>query len=282
MKYSFLFIILMIFFGLTLPVKGYGGIIRTEILCHPAVEGPGKIVMEIEIINTGNVTAYNMTATIFLAEWFHRYDELGDNPPDGRIPLSVRCHNPDMKPGSYVGVIRVRFEEQGGRSHTVYHFFEISHLLDQVNDYQSRMTLRLTAPLFNTKALWGSSGKSRLFMSNGHKSIIRPTVILYLPDGFSTQEPERIYDLSPGQERIATAPLIRDPSVSRNQIYHVVAWYEHEGRHYSHLIQGQIKVVERPFVFKTYLILCIGILVVVCLILFFYGRKTKGKKSPGQ
>ncbi|MFH1351670.1 MAG: hypothetical protein ABII26_12165 [Pseudomonadota bacterium] len=277
MRSFFLFIILMILFGLNLPHEGYGGTIGTGILCRPTVEGPGKIGLGVEILNTGNETAYNMTATIFLAEWFYRYDDLGDNPPHGRIPLNIQYHNPKMKPGSYVGVIRVSFEEQGGRPHTVYYFFEVSHLLDQADDYKPHMTLRLTTPLFNTKALWVSGGKSRLFMRNDHTGILRPTVIFYLPDGFTTREPERLYELSPGQERGDTIPLIRDPSVRQDQIYHVVAWYEHKGVHYSHHIEGQIKVVERPFLFKAYVIMCIGILVIVFLILFFYDRKKKGR-----
>jgi len=266
------FTILVIFFALILPISGYGGIIRTSIVCNSRVEDSGKIDMEIDIVNSGNAMAYNVIATIFLADWVHQSNNLGNNPPDGKIHLNSQYVNRDLRPGRYVGVIRVNFEEQSGSSHRAYNFIEIAYRLDQGISYAPGLNLDLDSPLFNTKAFWNPRGKIRFFMKNGHQSAIKPSVSFYLPDGFTTPEPDRHYELFPGDEIKEIIPLTIDPSVRKDRTFHVVSWYEHNGLHYSQHVKGRIRVEERPVIFKGYVLFGTGVLAILFVVTYYRGR----------
>ena len=253
MRY-YLFPILIVFFGLSLPLEGYGGIIKTRVVSHYKVEKSGKIDMAVNVLNTGNATAYNVVVTIFLADWVHISDDLGRNPPGGSIQLSAQSPKLAWKPGRYTGVIRIRFKEQSGRYHKAYHFFEIPYNMDQVADYDSHLDLQIKSPLFNTKGFWQPKGKISFSMKNGFPKAVRPTVAIYLPDGFSSYESNWISQLSTGEEIMKTIPLSMDQSVTRNSTYNVVVWYEYNGIHYSKRIQDHIQVENRPIYFRWYII----------------------------
>lgn len=272
--------VLAIFFALCLPISGYGGRIKTSIVSHYTVERSGKIGLEFEIINMGDATAYNIIATIFLADWAQKYDYLGDNPPGGRIHLESLYHDPRIKPGRHTVVVRIIFEEQSGRPHRAYHFLEIPYRLEQSRNYDPGLALHLDSPLFNTKAFWQPGGNIRLFLKNGHNSPIKPFVSFYLPDGFMTREPNRYYELSPGEERMETVRLTRDPSVRQDRAYNVVVWYEQNEIHYSQHVEGRIRVEERPVYLKWYLLL--GTAVLVILFLVKYSCNRRGRKEHSE
>ena len=253
MKY-YIFPILIIFLVLSLAMEGYGGIIKTGVVSRYRVEKPGKIEMDVKILNTGNATAYNVVVTIFLADWVHITDDLGRNPPGGNLQFSAEYINPALKPGRYTGIIRTRFKEQSGKSHKAYHFFEIPYNMDQVANYDAHLDLQIKSPLFNTKGLWQPKGKISLSMKNGFPITVRPHVTFYLPDGFSSHESNWIDQLSNGEEIIKTIPLSKDQWVTQNSTYNVVVWYEYNGFHYSQRIQDHIQVESRPVYFRWFII----------------------------
>lgn len=253
MKY-YVFPILIIFLVLFPTMEGYGGIIKTGVVSRYRVEKPGKIDIDVKVLNTGNATAYNVVVTIFLDGWVHITDDLGRNPPGGNLQLSAEYLNPVLKPGRYTGIIRIRFKEQSGRHHKAYHFFEIPYRMGQLADYSSHLYLQINSPLFNIKGLWQPKGKISLSMKNFFPSAVRPNVAFYLPDGFSSHESNWIDQLSNGEETIKTVPLSKDQYVTQNSTYNVVVWYEHNGIHYSQRIQDVIQVENRPVYFRWYII----------------------------
>lgn len=258
--------------GTLVPTIGYCGIIETKIICQNIVEEPGKISLDIEINNAGNATAYNVIATIFLADLVQRFENLGDNPPGGQIFYSCQFQCTDFLPGKYIATIRVNFEEQSGRPHQAYHIFEIPYRLDMVSSCNSRLSLNLDHPVFNPKAFWQPEGKIRLLMKNVYKEAIKPYLTLYLPDGFYARKPDRFYELSPGEENRDIIPLIMDPLVMQDCTYHVVIWYEQNGIHYSHHIKGKIRVEERPVYFKWYLLIASTALIILFVVIYYRNR----------
>ena len=277
-----LFSVTVFFVVLCIPYPTYGGIIWTKIISRHTVERPGKISIEVEVKNAGNATAYNVVVSLFLAEWVKIYDDLGNNNPGGRIYLKSEYYNPNLKPGRYTLAIRVSFEEQSGRPHRVYHFSRLSYPQKRRGEYRPALSLRLEPPVFNTRGFWGNKGNLKLFLKNGHVERISPSVFLYLPDGFRTYEPNRYYQLDPGEERVDIIPLTMDTSMRNDVIYHAVVWYEEKGVHYSELIKGKIRVQEKPVYFRWYLILSTVCLVLISVVVYynrFHHRGTEDTES---
>ena len=270
-------IILTILAVLSIPICLYGGTIQTNIVCRTTVEMSGKIKMDIEISNTGDVPAYNVEATIFIADWVQKYDDLGKNPPGGKIYLSSHYFNSDLKPGKYIATIRITFEESSGKFHRAYHFSGISYQMDKLKFYTPPLFLHLNSPLVNKKALWNQSN-IRLSMKNNYKGSIKPRFYLYLPDDFSTSEPNRHYELFQGKEKTETIRLTVNQPKKQEYTYHLITWYELDGIHYSHNIKEKIRVEEKPVYFKWYLIIGITVFLISFGVVYCYSRKN-GKRS---
>jgi hypothetical protein len=263
-----------ILFVLCLWADGYGDIIKTGVTAHYGVEGPGEIVIALGITNTGNTTAYNLAATIFLADWADKDDNLGDNPPGGKTYLRWRYHHPGLKPGRYTAVVRVTFEEQSGLTHRVYHVFPLSYRRGPVSLYQPRLSVCLGEPVFNIRAFWGRKAHMRLCMGNGYDEPVRPLVFFYLPEGLKTDEPYRCYELDPGQERRDEIPLVIHRSELQDRKYYLVVSYEHDGIHYSEQLEGKVNVEERHVMFRAYLVFGLGALLVLFATLYLHHRKS--------
>jgi len=257
-------IILSIFLFLSIPGKGYGGIIKTKIICRNHIEQSGDIIIESEIINSGTATAYNVSSTIFIGDWAEQFDNLGDNRPAGRIRFKSRYIQPDLLPGKYVAVLRVNFEERSGKPHKTYHFFEISYGPDHVRDYMPLLSVFLRDPLFNPKAFLKTNVKMGLVMKNGYQSAIKPVVTFFSPDGCTAMEHNRFYTLSPDEEKTDEILLAIDKSIRPGSPYDVVVKYNHDGIHYARHFGGKIDVVEQPIYFRWYLVFGI-----ISLLIFF-------------
>lgn len=271
-------ILLTILAVLSVPVCLYGGTIQTNIVCHTTVEMSGKIKMNIEISNTGNVSAYNVKATIFIADWVQKYDDLGKNPPGGKIYLSSHYLNSDLKPGKYIAIIRITFEESNGKFHKAYHFSNISCQMDKLKSYTPPLFLYLNSPLVNKKALWNQSN-IQLSMKNNYKWPIKPRLRLYLPDSFSTSEPNMYYELFHGKEKTETIPLTANQPKKQEYTYYLTAWYELDGIHYSHHIKEKIQIEEKPIYFKWYLIAGITVFLIFFGVVYCYNSKNEKTKE---
>ena len=272
MRY-YILLIMIILGGLFLPMEGYGGIIRTSIVSHARVVKPGQIDMDVEVLNTGNVTAYNVEIAIFLADWAYITNNLGHNSPGGKLRFSTLCNKSPLRPGKYTGIIRARFEERSGKRHKAYHFFEVFYNMDQASKYDSRLYLQLKVPVFNTKALWQRNGNIRLSMKNDFPETVRPNIAFYPSDGFTIQKPIAGYELSPGENKVEVIPLSKDASVTQNGTYHLVVWYEYDGVHYSHRLQQNILVEERPLYFRWYLVFGAISSMIIFGIILYHSRK---------
>lgn len=257
---------------LCLPVHAYGGFIKTAVSCRHKVEDT-SIDIEIDIANRGNAVAYGVSATVFIDHWVEKYDGLGNNPPGGKISLKIRHTDPKLKKGMYVVVIRIAFEEEGGRPHQVYHVFDLPVKMDGPENRRPCLTAHADLPAFNTKAFWKKRGEILLFMQNGCKEIIRPYVCLYLPAGFVAGQSVLSCELSPGEERETTISLDMDASAEHNRFCRIVVWYEQDGVHYSRLIESELCVEEKPIFFKWYLVLAGAVLVMLSVVASYINRR---------
>ena len=252
---TFYVIVLSISLSLVFSVEGFGGTIRSAITTGYTIDQKGRIDIDAEVLNTGDEIAHNVVATIFIADWVGKVDDLGNNPPGGKIRFRSRIPDAALKPGNYIGVTRIFFEERNGLSHRAYHFFEISHAPDRAIKTDQRLSLQTKAPLFNKKAFWQSSGKLRITFRNGFQDPITPVVSLYLPDHFRSTKPHGKYRITPAEERSEFIPILSDSPPLGNRPYHLVVWYEHEGVHYSHHLKGSIRVEEKAVYFRWYVLL---------------------------
>ena len=271
---------LVLCLSMYLPSSACGDTIKTDIVCRYRAESSGGVGMEVDISNTGNATAYDVSATVFLADWVQVYDDLGNNRPGEKIHFNSRYLNPQLMPGRYVAVIRVNFEEQGGSPHCAYHFFEIPYRLDKESSCRPALSLDLRSPVFNKKAFRSKEGSIRLLMENGSEGTIRPHVFSYFPDGFSALEPNRSYELSPGEKKIVTIPLSMGPLVRNESTYHVVVWYEQHGSHYSRHIRGKIRVEESPVYLRGYLFLGATVLIILLGVTCWRSRRGGSSAVP--
>jgi len=257
--------------------EGVCGTIRTTVTSHVTVLSTGQTNIQYVIKNTGDDTAHHVSVATFLALEAQKSDSLGSNPPGGVIRYDCVLTPPDLKPGNYTLVTRISFDEHGGTAHRAYHFSPLPWRLDQVKDARPALSVEMSEPSFNTKSFWQPGGKVKLVLKNGSSSAIQPVVTFYLPDGFMIQEPERSYQLAAGERKEEMIPLTMDASVKETRSFQVVAWYELNGAHHSQLIEGKIKVEEKPIYFKVFLIL--GGAILVGFVIRMLRRKKSGAKA---
>jgi len=130
----------------------------------------------------------------------------------------------------------------------------------------------MKSPAFNPKSFWHSQGKFILTLENKFTQSIEPVVFFFLPDGFSISEPEKIYVLSAQEKKSLTIPLHFDSDVSINNPYSVIIWHETDGRHYSQLIKGIIRVEAQPIYFKIFLAVS-GFIILAPVVIYIHRRR---------
>ncbi|MCJ7685314.1 MAG: hypothetical protein MUO68_13590 [Desulfobacteraceae bacterium] len=256
-----------------MSLSANGGTIRTAITTTQTVKDSGTIELEFKIRNSGNAAAHNVLATLILADLVKSYRDLGNNLPGGEMTLKERLVNPGLNPGKYVAVLRVDFEEQNARPHRAYHFFNIPYRLNKISSLNFPLSLELDTPCFNRKAFWDKKSKIKLSMKNNGKETLRPNIWLFLPDGFTSPEPNRSCRLTPGETKFEEIPLRLEPDGKNLSPYHLIVWYDKDNAHYSQHIKGIIKVKEQPAYFKGYLIL--GAILLVILFAALFIRRTQ-------
>lgn len=276
-KKTFLTLI-AILLSLSASLSANGGTIRTAITTTQTVKDSGAIELEFKIRNRGNDTAHNVVVTLILADLVKSYRDLGDNLPGGEIHLKDRLVNPGLNPGKYVAVLRVDFEEQNGRPHRAYHFFNIPYRMDRMRSSRLHLSMKTAAPCFNKKAFWEKKGVINLSMKNNGKEEIRTNVWLFLPEGFTSPEPNRSCRLTPGETKVEEIPLRLKPDGKNLSPYHLIVWCDHDHAHYSWDLKGIIKVEERPVYFNWYLILGAILLVILFAALAIRNRRSASSR----
>jgi len=270
-----LFLTLLITIG---AAQGFCGTINTKVTSHTTILSDGKINIQYEIGNTGDDTAYHMTVTTFLGLDAQKSDDLGNNPPGGSMRYNCALQPSALKPGKYTLVARISFSEQNGAAHKVYHFSPIPYHMEKSMEVKGGLNVSLTDPYFRAKSLWQSGNTCKLSLENNLDLAIQPVVSLYLPDGFVTKEPERSYQLAPGEKKEVLVPFEMEYPVKVSKPFYALVWYEHNGSHVSHLIEGAIRVEEKPFYFKAFLIM-MGVALVIVAVVFFLRRKNPTNKE---
>ena len=271
-------VLIAILLSLSVSLSANGGTIRTAITSTQTVKDSGAIELEFKILNRGNATAHNVVVTLILADLVKSYRDLGDNLPGGEINLKDRLVNQGLNPGKYVAVLRVDFEEQNGRPHRAYHFFNIPYRLNKISSLNSSLSFKLGTPCFNRKAFWAKESEIKLSMRNNGKEALRPNIRLFLPDGFTSPEPKRSCQLVPGEKKVEEIPLRLEPDGKNLNPYHLIVWCDQDNAHYSWNLKGIIKVKELPVYFNWYLILG-AILLIISFTALSIRRLCRWKKQ---
>ncbi|MFO7600639.1 MAG: hypothetical protein R6X27_12645 [Candidatus Desulfacyla sp.] len=269
--------ILLILF---LPPSASGGTIRTSITTTQTVTDDGAIELDFRIRNNGDVTAHKIAVALMLADIVKRYDRLGDNPAGGEIHLKETLTDPALNPGKYKAVMKVDFEEQTGKSHHAYHFFEIPYRMERMPAPSLAVEMKTTHPCFNRKALWDKDNSIGLSLENSSQAEVCLHARLFLPEGFTSPAPNRAFSLAPGETKIVEIPLRLEPDGKDQSPYHLIVWADHQNVHYSWDLKGTIAAVERPVYFKAYLTLGLIVLAMAFVALLFRKPKPPGTESP--
>lgn len=243
------------------PSQAFGGTIRTTVTSNYTVMENGDIAMDFLIRNEGDATAFNTMAVIFIGDRAEKVDNLGNNPPGGKISFKTHCPRRDLKPGKYTAILRIGFQDEGGKPYLVYQFSELPYLIDLATDKEARLSLELIVPTFNKKALWNPRETLGIKLKNDHSAPIKASVFLCLPDGFSTRAPNTSYDLSAGEERTEEMTLTMYPAAVQDPVLRVVAYYEHNNKHHSRLVESMIGMEERAVLWKWFIVIAALVLV---------------------
>lgn len=268
-KVSSLIIFVILFVSLPLAAKGaMNGMIVKPSITRTA-EG---LSVAYEIRNMGTDTAKHLTVTTFLARITNHSDVLGDILRDQTIRFKTQLDTADLLPGEYVMATRIDFSGTDGRTQRTYHFSGVTIKTAEMKKDAAVLDIHLKSPAFNPKSFWHPQGKFILTLENKFSQSIEPVVFFFLPDGFSVSEPEKIYTLAAREKKSLTIPLHFESDVGVQNPYSVVVWYETDGRHYSQLINGTIRVEAKPFYFKLFLVVS-GIIVLALAVVYFVRRR---------
>ncbi len=233
-------------------VTAWAGIIRTTISSHYTITLSGDLELRFQIQNQGNVTAHKMTATLKLADVTRRFPDLGKNPPGGKLTLKEEIERPGWKPGVYVGIITVSFEEQNGDPHRAEHFFTLQYRTKSNPLGDAPLKLRANSLVFNPNAFWREEEALRVTLKNHGDTPITPELRLYLPEGYTSPDDISKHPLSPGIESVVSLPVIRNKNAEPDKILHLIAIYEFNGLHYAVQVKEVIRIERRPVLFKVY------------------------------
>jgi len=253
----------------------FAGTITTSVTCRKTVKSTGELDIHLDIRNNGDVMAYNVIVTLVLADIVKKYDNLGNNPPGGKINVIEDIIDPGLKPGNYIAVIRVDFEEENGIPHRVYHMAPIAYLTGKATPSDPPLILKPTSPEFNRKAFWDRKGDIELLAKKIGKEKVLVNTSLFLPDGVSSPAPNAILRLGSESEKIHKFPIHLTGKNGTIFPYHVVAWYENEHYHHSHLLYGKIRILEKPVYFKWFVKgsgVVLGIIFLLIVISIFVRR----------
>jgi len=262
MRHSTKFI-LAILLLLIAPSIAFAGVINTKIELSCSVDKKNDIAVHAKIANKGNSTAYRVTLSLFMEDWAQKFDNLGDNRPDGMIKFNENISLPELKPGLHILVARVSFEEQNGTSHRIYEYFPFSYKM-QNTDKAPELSLELRTPLFNSRAFFETK-KIEISMNNSSGFPLSPVVSFFLADGYTAGEASIQPTVPPNNKIEETVLVEKEKSVNQGGKILAVAWYEKDGIIYSVKSEGMAQVEEKPVLFKWYLLFCIIILIAVTI-----------------
>jgi len=257
------------------PVPAFCGLLQNTIDTDYKILPSGQVEVRYEFRNTGNEPVRHARIATFLALAADQSGNLGDNAPGGTLRYGCVL-TPSLKPGQYVLVSRVHFEDIGGTQHQLYHFNTIPYRTESVEKGRDAVAVELTEPSFNVKGFLGAKSATRITLQNNMKIPARAVVNFYLPEGFTTQTPQGIYDLAPGERREEDIPFKMERAFGGTYRFHVVVWQEGNDFHYAQRIQKSIHVEERPVYFRAFLFLAGFVLVILAAVFLWKRRKPTG------
>jgi hypothetical protein len=249
----------------------HGGAITTKVTTTVNFPAAGKILIDDEIGNLGDDTAYNVTVTTFLGSDARHSDVLGDNGPGGTIRYKCAFDGTILKPGRYILITRINFSEKNGVSHMTYHFTTFAVRATDIKG-EPALTARTDTPVINLKSPFGPHVKIRLSLKNGHGTAIEPVVFFALPDGLKMEAGEMVLHINAGEEKTLEIPVAVTGVLTGDVSYQMIVRYEENNTQYARQVEGKIRVEERPVLFKAFL--AAGLVLLICvLVVVFCWRK---------
>lgn len=258
-------------FLLSTPIV-HGGTITTKVTTKVTFPAAGKILIDDEISNHGDDTAYNVTVTTFLGSDARHSNVLGDNRPGGTIRYTCAFDGTILKPGQYILITRINFNEKYGTSHTAYHFTTFSVRAAEAKG-KPALTVRVDTPVINLKSPLVSRVKINLSLKNGHGTAIEPVVFFALSDGLKMEAGEMNFRLNAGEEKALAIPVAVTGVLTGDVSYQMIVRYGENNTQYARQVEGKIRVEERPVLFKTFLIA--GLVVLICVLVVFFNWRKK-------
>jgi len=262
MRYPAKFILLILLF--LLPSAASAGYIDTKIDLSCAVDKKNDIAVNAMIANKGNSTAYRVTLSLFMEEWAQKFDNLGDNQPDGMLKFNETISMPGLKPGTHILVARISFEEQNGTSHRIYQYCSFSCKTDKT-DKEPDLSLELKPPLFNVRSFIETKKKMEFTINNRSKYSLSPVISFFLSDGYTAGDASIQTTVPPNNKVSGIVVIEKDKSINQGGNILAVAWYDKDGIISSVKAEGTAGVEEKPFLFKWYLIFSVIILIAVTI-----------------
>ena len=270
-KLSSLIIFLILFNALPLVAEGA----MTSMIVKPSIiRTANELSVDYEIRNMNTDTASHLMVTTFLARSTNHSDVLGDVPRGESIHYNLELNTADLLPGEYIMATRINFSGPDGKTHHAYHFSGITIKPADIKKDTGPLSLLLKSPVLNPKSFWQPEGKFILTMENKLSQTVEPVVVFFLPDGFTVTEPENVYTLVAHEKKSLKIPLSFESNIDGANPYSVVIWYEADGRHYSQLINGTIRVEAAPIYFKIFLALS-GFIILALAVIYIIRRRKR-------
>lgn len=256
----------------------HSGAITTKVTTKVIFQAAGMILIDDEISNLGDDTAHNVTVTTFLGGDARHSDVLGDNRPGGTIRYTCTFDGSILKPGQYILITRINFNEKYGTPHMTYHFTKFAVRAGEAKD-KSTLTVRTDTPLINLKSPLGSRIKIILSLKNDHGTPIEPVVFFALPDGLKMEAGEMDFRLNAGEEKTLAIPMAMTEVLKGDVSYQMIVRYEENNTQYAREVEGKIRVEERPVLFKAFLVAGLVVLICVLVVFFYWRKKPDGKRE---
>lgn len=258
--------------------SAWAATINTHITSRYEIVEQG-VRVRIRIANQGTSKAYDLKATLRLGKRPRKWDALGNNDPGGTIDLTAEYRAADLRPGLYIGVVRVDFEDRMGRGHHTYHFFQLPYGLARRSLASPALAVEPGRVSFNPKAFWKKRATLPITLKNTSSHPLRGVLRVFVPEGFEAEKGEFAFTLGGGEKKRLRGGLLKKGRARTANVYHVLAAFEQEGIERTVRVQGAIRVKEEPVLFRGYLGLAGLVLLVVLGICLRSPLKGRGSSA---
>ena len=288
-----IFLFLIFYFNLSVSGAIAGTIgfnLECKIYESPA-DQENQIVIEGNLINTGNTKAYSPAISVFIDKWTDRITDFKglekSTEIDGgqkaffktQIDKINKINKTDFLPGKYTLILRLDCYEWSGVYRKFFYFFPFFYKASQFEKNKDALIVSINniASInnidnkdfieFNIKKFWQKKQKLSISLFNDGSKAIDGMISICASDEFFISDYLNNFKLASKKQENKEMEIILEKSNICETKCFVILDYNSDNKHYSKLVKQNINITSKPVFFKFYAIFALLFFIIFAIII---------------